>query len=573
MLKNFLKKNIYIWILILLTIPTFFKIIRPGFFPMQDDLQAFRIQQMDKCIQDLQIPCRWIPDAGYQYGYPQFLYYPPSTYYLGEVFHLLGFQFIDAVKLLFVSGFVLSALAMFIFLNSFLGKFSSLIGALLYTYIPYKAVEVYVRGAMSEFWSLVFFPLIFWSLYKLIKTSKIKYLAFLAISLGLLLITHNLMSMIFLPVAGIWALTWIVIEKKWSVLPKVFLSGLLGLGLAAFFTVPVLVERPYAHLETLLGGYFDYRQHFVDLNQLFISNHWGYGSSYLGPNDDLSLSTGQVQWVVAFFGVILSILKYKENKKLANVNFILFFSGLLVLFLMHQKSSFIWDKLPFFAYLQFPWRFLAVSIFLLSTMSAITIYYLEKIKLAFLKKFNLGQILGIGAVVVAFVLYGSFFAPQKWLNITDQDKFSGISWQKQLTISIFDYLPIYAKLPPIHQAPDFPEIMSGQAQFLSYKKGSDYQIGKLVVSQPANLRLPLFDFPGMKVTVDNDLVVHNHSDCRNEEFCLGLINFNVSTGTHIIKAELTNTPVRTIGDLLTILSLIIIIKLFIYSKRYESNFS
>lgn len=540
---------------------------------MQDDLQAFRIQQMDKCFQDLQFPCRWVPDPGYQYGYPQFIYYPPSVYYLGELFHLLGFQFIDAVKLLFILGFLFSGLAMFIFLKSFLGKFSSLIGALLYTYIPYKAVEVYVRGAMSEFWSLVFFPLIFWSLYKLIKTSQIKYLAFSATSLGLLLVTHNLMSMIFLPAALVWTVTWVVVEKKWSVLPKLFLSGLLGLGLAAFFTIPVLVERPFAHLETLLGGYFDYRQHFVDLNQLFISNHWGYGSSYLGPNDDLSLSTGQVQWVLAFLGVILSALKFKENKKIAILNFVLFLSSLLVLFLMHQKSSFIWDKIPALYYLQFPWRFLAVSIFLLSTMSAITVYFLEKIKLKIFKKYNLGQVLGGGSVVVALILYGSFFSPQKWLDISDFDKFSGKSWEKQLTISIFDYLPIYAKLPPIHKAPELPEVMSGKVQFLSYQKGSDFQIGKLNVLEDAKLRLPLFDFPGMQVKVDGNKVTHNHADCRNEEFCIGLISFTVPAGQHIIKTELTNTADRTLGDLLTIVSLIILVSLFIYSNKYEKSFS
>src|SRR3989338_7668545 len=111
--------SIKYWIIlvIVLTIPTFSQLVRPGFFPMQDDLQAMRVHQMFKCFQDLQIPCRWVPDMGYQYGYPQFNYYPPSVYYLGAILHTFGFQIIDSVKILFILGYIFSTLAMFLFLK------------------------------------------------------------------------------------------------------------------------------------------------------------------------------------------------------------------------------------------------------------------------------------------------------------------------------------------------------------------------------------------------------------------------------------------------------------------------
>lgn len=140
------KDFLVIFLILLFIVPTFFRLIRPGFFPMQDDLQAFRIQQMDKCFDDMQIPCRWVPDAGYQYGYPQFIYYPPSVYYLGAILHRAGLQYIDAVKILFVLGYIASALAMFVLIRSFLGRWPGVAAALIYSYVPYKAVEVYVRG-------------------------------------------------------------------------------------------------------------------------------------------------------------------------------------------------------------------------------------------------------------------------------------------------------------------------------------------------------------------------------------------------------------------------------------------
>lgn len=542
------KTNIWIILLILLVIPSFISLIRVGYFPMHDDLQAFRTHQMDKCIQDFQIPCRWVPDAGFQYGYPQFNYYPPSVYYFAEIFHLLGFQFIDSVKIIFALGFITSALAMFILTRSLFGNWAGFVAAILYTYIPYRALEVYVRGALSEFWALTFFPVIFWSTYQLIKTSKLKYLIWFSISTGLLLITHNLMSIIFLPLAAMWILIWIYLNKKWNILPQMILGGLLGLGLASFFTLPVALERQYAHLETLLGGYFDYRRHFVDLGQLFLTNNWGYGSSELGPGDDLNLSAGPIHFLATLLTFIFAILNYKKYKQVSLVIFTFTLLALINLFLVHQKSSFIWSKIAFLEWLQFPWRLLANNIFLVSFLSAALVFFIEKNIYKYL--------LGISLIVAALILHLSFFQPREWFMISDADKFSGSSWEKQLTISIFDYLPIYAKLPPINKAPDIPEVLKGKVEFISYKKGSNFQYGEVKVSEDATIRLPLFDYPGMEVKIDGRKINHINNDCRNQQFCLGLITFEIPSGTHKIEAKLTGTLIRKVGNLISVISLV-----------------
>lgn len=539
--------------------------LRPGFFPMQDDLQAFRVHQMVKCLQDFQIPCRWIPDMGYQYGYPQFNFYPPSIYYFAAVLNIVGIQVIDTVKILFVLGFVFSALAMFIFLNAFLSRFAAFVGAVLYTFAPYKAAEVYVRGSLSEFWAFVFFPLIFWSSYQLIKLGKIRYLGYLSASIALLLITHNLMSFIFLPLFGLWAIVLSLLYQKKNFL-KIVIATILGLGLAAFFTAPVIFEGKFVHLETLTGGYFDFRQHFVNLRQLFLSNHFGYGSSYLGSNDDLSLSVGFIHWMLAAVSLIIALLNFKKERKLSYMIFTLVSFLLLVLFLMHQRSSFIWDAFSPLTWLQFPWRFLSDSTFLLSSLGGICIYQLSQLNQRF------GKAMGVLTIVLVIILHGSFFAPKEWLYISDAEKFSGASWEKQLTISIFDYLPIYAKLPPNKKAPELPETLEGQVEFKNYVKGSDFQKGEIEVKEKAILRIPLFDFPGMQVMVDGKKVNHWHDDCRYQEYCLGLITFDVGEGIHKFEARLNDTPVRSISNLVTIISIGVLIYVFYLSKKDEKVF-
>lgn len=543
--NNVFKNKLFWYVLVVLfTLPTVWNLLRPGFFPMQDDLQAFRIQQMDKCLDDLQIPCRWVPDAGYRYGYPQFNYYPPFPYYVGAILHRIGFQYIDSVKILFVAGYVLSAFTMLLLVNELLkSKWAGFISALLYSYIPYKAVEVYVRGALSEFWAQIFFPLIFYLIYKVVKTGKTMFVVLLGVSVGLLATTHTLMTLIFAPVAIVWALYWLK-NEKWNNLIKIIWGGMLGFGLSAHFLLPVMFERQFVHIESMLSGYFDYRAHFVSLNKLFISTEWGYGSSGF-PNEKLNLSLGVVQWVIGILVTLFAIYKIKEKSSNSKLILLLSSMALFSIFMMHMKSSFIWAKLPFLWYMQFPWRFLALSIFLLCLLSGYFIYQSGKYK----------YVLGVASVVMAFYLSISFFVPKDWLNITDSDKFSGVSWQKQMTISIFDYLPIYATLPPINEAPPVPEIMDGKAEVLEYVKGSDFQHGTIKVNQDASIRFPLFDFPGMVVKVNGEKVPHYNNDCRGHDFCYGLISVDLPVGEYKIEVELTDTPVRKIGNFMTLISL------------------
>ena len=252
-------------------------------------------------------------------------------------------------------------------------------------------------------------------------------------------------------------------------------------------------------------------------------------------------------------------MNLKRNKKISILTLGISAAGLVSIFMIHMKSSFIWAKLPFLWYLQFPWRFLAVSIFLLCLAAGIAIYLIPKGK----------YILG-GLVLLAVVILNiGFYVPKDWLTINDSEKFSGVSWQKQLTISIFDYLPIYAKLPPISAAPDLPEVLDGTAEFSDYRKGSDFQTGSVEVLADATLRLPLFDFPGMQVKVNGVVINHGHNDCRNEEFCLGLVSFKLPEGKYYIETRLTDTPVRKIGNYLSLTGIVVVFWLII--KKNEKT--
>jgi hypothetical protein len=73
----------------------------------------------------------------------------------------------------------------------------------------------------------------------------------------------------------------------------------------------------------------------------------------------------------------------------------------------------------------------------------------------------------------------------------------------------------------------------------------------------------------MEVKVNGKVISHGHDDCRNEEFCLGLISFKLSPGSYYLETKLTDTPVRKTGNYLTVAGFVAIIWLLI--KKNAKN--
>jgi len=328
-------------------------------------------------------------------------------------------------------------------------------------------------------------------------------------------------------------------------LKKLFVGTIWGILLAGFFIFPVVFEKKYAHTETLTTGFFNYLAHFVSLRQIFTSTHWGFGSTELGAYDDFSFSIGLFHWLFGALAVIVAFTNRAKKAFIFNLSIFLTLVTLGSLFMTHQKSVFIWNSLSILSYLQFPWRFLVIAVFSVSLLVGGVIFYVKN-------KFSKKVVFII--MVLAAVFFNAFyFYPREWFVISDKEKFSGELWDKQQTISIFDYLPIYAEFPPAQRAPVEPQIVEGNADVISGKSGTNWQKWMINVSSDSALvRLSLFDFPGWKVWVDSEEVSINHDNK------LGLITFSLSRGENEIEARLTDTPIRSVGNLASIVSLVAI---------------
>ena len=533
------KRKSFWWVILvmLIALPTFWRLLGSGYFPMHDDLQVGRLYQMDLCFRNGQIPCRWVPDMGYGYGYPLFNYYPPLPYYVGEIFHLLGFSYINSIKILFILGLVFSGLFAYLLGKELWREYGGLVVSAFYIYAPYHAVDVYVRGALNEFWGLVFFPAVFWAVLKIIKEEKKVFVAVLAFFFALLLLSHNLMAFFISPFLAIWGifLVW-YLKKSWRIIWRLIFGGLWGISLSAFFTLPVIFEKQFVHVETMFIGYFNYLAHFATVNQLFFSRFWGYGPSVWGPDDGMPFPLGQIHWLVALISLLtFGWLWLKKRQKEWWLLLLLFIFFLGVAFLAHQRSSFLWSALPFLASMQFPWRFVGLSSFFATILSGSLLLLLKSQKKA--------VFLTIVLILLVIALNFNFFRPEKILRITDSEKlFSAKGWNKLQTDAIFDYLPIYAPQPPAGPAPSQPWFARGEGgEIKNFQKGTNWEKFEVDVKGESVIKLPLYDFPGWQVLANGKLVEINH---QND---LGLIAFRLGAGSYQ-EARLGNTPIRNIGN-------------------------
>lgn len=544
MKKFFLK----ISLLILITLPTILPFFNSRFFYTQDYIFIARLNQMSAALSDGHFPVRWAPDL--RFGEPTFNYYAPLPYYIGAAIHFFGLDFIRTAKALFILSSLFSALAMYLFAGKLFGEKGAILATILYTYAPYRAVDLYVRGALSESFAFIFFPLIFYASVLLVEKVTIPKITFLSLSLAGLFLTHNVTTLMLAPFLGLFWMFLILTRRRRAALFPLVGSSILGLAVAASFLLPAFFEREFIQTKYLTVGYFDFRAHFVAFYQFF-SPYFGYGSSLWGPVDDMSFQIGLAHWAVLILAAISGFIFRKDKKKLLILGF---FGGcfLLSVFLQHNKSAFIWEAIPIMAFIQFPWRFLAVSIFLVSIIGGLMAgYFKDKIKLLY---FVL-----IAAVIVSNLPY---FKPRNYVEDSFFDKFLKTESMQSGVDLTKDYFPIWVRIDRVEYF-GTPRAISGEAVVSDFVQKTAQAKGSIEVLSDAQIEMPVTYFPGWQLRANGEIVN------LSEPSIQGLVTFYLPRGNYRINLELKDTPVRIAGNAISLISISGLILLLIYKRIYK----
>lgn len=521
-----------------------------GYFSHQDDLQIIRIYEMRKCFSDLQLPCRWTPDMGWGNGSPMFNFYGVSLYYIAALLsYVVGF--IISSKIIFYISLVAGSVGMYLLIKSIWGKIPATTAAVLYMFAPYKALDIYVRGALAESFALAVIPFVFYFAYQLIMfpAKRINGIIF-SISLFVFMTTHNIMVLLFLPALICWVIYWLS-YTKWKILGRVIVYSIFGFLLSAFFILPAFFEKNMVQSESMTRFELDFRANYLKVKQLFLDRMWGYGTSIPGPDGGMNFQIGWPHWILATASLIIVFINKKKNKWKV-LTLLIFAVYIFSVFMTHNKSTFIWTHVDLLKYFQFPWRFLSLTIFTASILGGIFVSIFDK---------RASLIISACIILLSIYLNWEYFKPKEFYTINDSQKLSGELWNMQTKGALLDYLPKTA-LEPRQQAENLPIIVEGKGEIIIFDNKSNRWFLDVNMDEKGIVEIPVFYFPNWEVYINGRVVPFSY------ENILGRISLSLDEGTYKMYGKFNNTPIRVIGNALTIFGFFGLVG---YYLKYEKN--
>ena len=514
-------------------------LLRGDFFHFSDEPHIANLYQMVRAIEAGQIPPRWAPDVSFEFGYPLFNFYYVLPYYLGSLIYFLSHSLIFSLKFVFFLTIPASGIFMYLWLKKHTDSWAALLGSILYIFTPYRAVDLYVRGAIGEAVAFVFFPLLLLAIFRIYEKGRSKDVGILAFITGLFLLSHNLAPILFLPFAALYALVLAKTFGSWKSLLRIILGFILGLGIASYFVVPAFIEKG------LLVGTtpFNYLDHFPFIKQLIYSP-FRYGASLPGPNDDISFQVGIVNWIL----IILSIVFLKQTLKKGKLLYALFSGSILLsLFLMNIRSTFLWEAFSLSTYIQFPWRILMLTTFL--TSSLVIFVGSGKYRKALL------AVLAAASILVNF----SYFRPSEYFKADDNyflNRFfarrTSEGQAEMPSKDYFNYSEDYLLLPKWVEARPkaLPETKFTseivKIEKITQNSSVDYS-AKL--TGEGTVSFNSYYFPGWYATIDGKAAEIKPLKP------LGNIGVEVKKGEGEVRVYWKETPLRTAMDIISLISL------------------
>ncbi len=529
-----------------LAIPVLWPFYAEG-LPRSNDggLHLLRVAVLDFHLRHDTLYPRWVPEMLVGYGYPVFGSYAPATYYLVELFHLLGLSYYHA----FISAFVLLILAaglgMYWLAIDVFGrehKWAALVAATAYLYAPYLLNNMLIRGAMAETAAQALLPWIFWGIRRLLRSEQPqRYYLPVALSLGALAITHNI-TLLFSPLllSGFILIHWWqgghkALNTRWALF-----AFLTAMGISAFFWLPLILERG----NIADTGYAIAKNSWLPRNvwtwQNFLDWHFFFNYTFIRP-----VQLGLVQLLLGLLGFALVRRRDAE--------WWLFLIGTILIGCLIGKWALpIWLNSNILLIAQFPWRLLSHMSLAIALFTGSPVLRLRK---------------GWPQVVVALLLIGVVIVAQRpilnWIDVystTGTDVKLPVLTQLELgkgaitggddASTIQEFRPRWAdsKLQ-LDPSPD----LTAPKMKLAIQQANAYELALTVTNtQSAPLRFNNLYFPGWQVLLDDQTALTTYPTTN-----LGLLTVDLPAGAHQLHLRWTGTSIQHAAGAIGLLTLLI----------------
>ncbi|MBI4066515.1 YfhO family protein [Candidatus Gottesmanbacteria bacterium] len=489
-----------------------------GFLPTHDGEYHFiRFYEFGKMLAAGKLIPRWAPGLNSGYGVPLFIFFYPFPNYIGSLFHFLGSGLADSFRLTMAVGYMAAVIACYFWLRRVYGVFPAVLASVIGAFTPYWFVDIFVRGSVGEVLAIGF---VFVSLASIAYGKK----TLLAIAVAGVILSHNIMAMIFLPILTMYS---------WITNRSMLRFFVIGAFLSAYFWVPALVERGYVvGLNTV-----NFRDHFPELAQVLIPS-WGTGLS--GPGyalDEMSYQIGLVPLLV-FSASVWGRLGF------------FFIATAISLFLILPISLPVWERVSFLANLQYPWRLLSVVIIATPILAARLVSRLPK---------AVSVLLAGLAIIASF----SYTKPVLYAPRPDEYYLS----RREFTDGTSSLGDGFSTRWMVWQ-PDRPkarmEIVSGEGAVTMKEEGVTTFVGEVNTVRDAVVRTNVAYYPGWRAVLDG-------KSMPVEPDSIGAISVPIPNGTHRLTVYFRETFLRTVVNGISVLGLFWLLSSFILKKVYEHS--
>ncbi len=518
-------------------------------------LHLWRAVETDALLHAGHLYSRWQPHMALGFGFPVQLFNPPLTPLLGAGLHRLGLTWPVAINWVFIIGTLLSIGTSCLLAWEWWPGLPGVIAGVIIGTLPFHAYVNFHRASMTEALAWGWMPLVLWGVLRWQRDGS--RLGLLAASLGetLLLLSHDATAYLFFPFPLATITAFALAHRDWRVLWRGLLAYGLGIGMAAFFWLPSVLERGYVQFNRVLA--YPYAASFVPLDYLLEPPRLP-DPSFINPWQPKGI--GLLAGVLIVFAVPTWWRAKRELKYWLGAVFLVT-AGYIYLVTPYAHPVWQHSILP---YLHFPWRFLtpaAVGVACLSAAGAHALISYRDTAPAFVRRGK--TLLGYALLLIPLASLGWLYP--KHCHLSHPPTLAGQLAYEQATGELGstffnELLPVWVHTIP-HSDSLVADLNVGREPIRlppdSLPAGAhilhaDYRATSAVIEleTPTSFRATYltFYYPGWRVTIDGAQVPVVPTTPE------GLLSFDMPEGRHTLRVRFAETPPRRLADAISVLA-------------------
>ena len=335
-----------------------------------------RIEGIASGLRCGQFPVRIHASTLLGYGYAASEFYPELFLYIPAILRNMGVSLCASVRVFEAGINLLAALSCYMSAKAIFDSRRTAVGAsVLYTLCVYRLVNLYTRATLGESLAMIFFPLIIWSLYEVLRRDDGKW-PLLALGMTGVCMSHllsTLFSVLFCAIAAAFSLPKLMREKRRFL--AILKAAAITVLCCVWFYVPMM---QYSGDGVSTSVVLDAQENVLQPGGFFVAFA---GDMNADIPEDFAYTIGVVPGLALLVGcALLLVRRYAQGKAAMDGKdrVALALGALGVVALLGATNAFPWELVcslrrpfsTFFKQIQFPWRLVGVAVPMMSMAAA-----------------------------------------------------------------------------------------------------------------------------------------------------------------------------------------------------------